>query len=628
MSVWGRIRGLFTGDVLTRSDAEQLVQKALSVQEEQQRQKLLEPYRATHLPRHQVVEAGGKGPRKLFGYSPQTLRLFVRNNPLIRAAVDIRKREVASAPFDIEPDLTNHEKEIDTLRQLMQSVRAFPDRIDVLNRFEPIHLTQEMVRDLIEVTRDADNVTTQEVRYRFNLALQDLTREAESHAAKVRPLFENPSRSWTWRDVIRAVIPDILILDAGCIEMRRALYPLDKEQMKLGKEVPSPTNEILELHWVDGGTVRPCVDLHGQLRGLEDPHDVAFEQWIDGQKTASGGWKRHELLYLMENPQTDVYFRGYGLSRVETLILTAMLDASTDKADSEEYKRESYGGILQMVDDAIVQEDLDMLKTWWEEEIEGTKRLPMWSGKELKYTPMNPSGANRDKRSMERRMYYMRRICAIFEIAPIKLGFPEGATRATSETSGEMMDDGLRSLLGLWDAKITQHIVHSFGFKDICYRSQPLHLRDEKKKLELAREKMDLGIWDVNDVRMQYGKEPLDIGENSLMFFAEYEKSRGQSMGMSAGSEGGEEGEDAMNTAADMDGDGLADDDIRDQTQGPEQPPQNEEDFAQPESSDEEDEDDDEEEEIERALDPLRFEMRERRRKQGRLPSISWGSYP
>lgn len=227
-------------------------------------------------------------------------------------------------------------------------------------------------------------------------------------------------------------------------------------------------------------------------------------------------------------------------------------------------------------------------------------------------------------------MYYMRRICAIFEIAPIKLGFPEGATRATSETAGEMMDDGLRSLLGLWDAKITQHIVHSFGFKDICYRSQPLHLRDEKKKLEMAREKMELGIWDVNDVRMQHGKEPLDIGENSLLFFTEYEKARGQSMGMSAGSDGGEEGEDAMNTAADMDGDGLADDDIQDQTQGPEQPPQPEENLAQPEASDEDDdeEDDEEEGEIERALDPLRFEMRERRRKQGRLPSISWGNYP
>jgi len=525
--------------------------RALPAKQEEKRQEESAAFRARHLPTfyNHTEAGGGRAPRRVFGLPAETLRYMALRNPYLRAVIDVRKREVAESDWDIVPALERKEAELDTLRQLVQSVRRFEDRGKILDGYKPHTLPPKMVADLIDVTRSPD-LPTPEVRYRFTLGLNDLTREANAHAARVRRLFDNPNPSYTWRDILRAVVPDILVLDSGCIELVRRLHPLDPTQKD---PTPKPTNEILQLHWVDGGTVRPVIDESGQLAGLRDPHEVAFEQWINNQRVASNaGWKRHELLRIVENPQTDVRFLGYGYSRVETLAMTMALDALSDKADHEEYVRDFFGGFLNIKDESFTQEDISALRIQIEEELEGTKKIPLTAFKELQYVSTTPHGANRDKRSMDRRKLYMQRVCAIFEIPPVKLGNYENANYSTSETAKEMGDDGLRSLLGMLDRKITDHIVRSFGFDDIKYQSRSPHLRDDPKLLEIAKKKLDLGIWSVNDARLAFGKEPTDEGEHSFLFFQEYEKERGRT----EGGGGMEEGEDAMNTEGDEMGGG------------------------------------------------------------------------
>lgn len=542
------------------------IAKALSLKEEQTRQRALESPRARHLPpRHFLSEPGGNGPRKQFGYEAETLRMFARTSPTLRTVIDIRKREVASARWEIAPNTDFHEKELDWLRQLVQSVHRFPDRQRHLDSFRPSYLPGWLVREVLEATK-SKALKTDEIKYRFTLALQDMIHELEKGASAIRKLFQNPNPSVSWADILRAVVPDLLILDSGCMELRRRLLPVDEEQAKQGRILADPRNPILEIHWVDGATVRPCIDENGQLRDISDGSAWAYEQWIRGERIASGGWRRMDLLRLVENPQTDVAWLGYGISRVETLVLTCMLDAMGDKADMEEFKREFFGGFLNVNDASFQQADIAAWRKWLEAEIEGTRKLPITAFEKLTYVPVHSDSNNRDKRGSERRKGYQERICSIFEISKTKLAISEHDNRATAEVSGEQMDDGLVHLLDVIDQGITQGIVQAFGRTDLVYRSSPRHGRDEKARLENDEKKAKLGIYNVNDIRMLWGREPIDEGGYSLWYFEEFEKERGRGAAAppmpGLGGDPGSplsEGEDAPNLPADQNQNGVPD---------------------------------------------------------------------
>lgn len=515
--------------------------------------------RSRHLPLSpNMMEPGGRGPRKPLGFSSDLLRALAKLDPWVRSVVDIRKREVAGCSWEIVPRLHDEKRELELLHQMVQGAKRFSDRHDKLLAWEPSSLKKEMVRDLIFACLRSD-VTTPETQYRFNLAYRDLVIEAEAHAHAPRRLLQNPNPDHSWADLLLAIVPDILTLDSGCLELRRRLYPLDPKQSVEGRQIPKKTNPILMVSWVDGATVRPVLDATGQLYDTDESDAPAYEQWIGSQRIERGGWKKHELVRVVENPQTDVAWRGYGCSRVETLVRTLTLNAKVDSADFEELEREFYGGFLNLKDRQ--QDDLDEMRDYLTYEIEGKKHLPLIAG-EVEFLSATPDSSNRDKRTEARRNHYLERVCAIFEIGKTKLGNYDSANYSTSESSMEHNDEGLKGLLRVVDRAVTEGIVWAFGHKDIEYVSNPASGRDEEKRLALAKQKMDLGIWDVNDARIEFGKEPIDAGESSLMYFVEFEKARGVGEGQGAAqgsSAAPEEGASAENLESDQDGDGVPD---------------------------------------------------------------------
>lgn len=580
----------------------------------------LDAHRAQHLPLFRYDEPSGRGPRKLVGVDFTVLRAFSRNNPWLRAVIDIRKREIAASDWDIVPKLKRHKAELTALRQLVRSVIRFEDRKALTNKFDPFYLETTMVRDLLTATLKPkeDELTDADVTYRFMLALQDLNRVAEQHAAPIRQLFANPNRNMqSWGDILRAVVPDLLTIDQGCIELRRALHPPDETGRRA-----QPTNPILELHWVDGATVRPCIDIHGMFRGVEsnDPSQVAWEQWLDGKKVEDAGWRVCDMLLLQENPQTDIRFRGYGFSRVESLVMTSMLEAMADKSDLEEFKRHMYGGFLNIGDESFTQEDVSALRSWIEEELEGTNKIPLTAFKDLKWVATTAQQGGRDKKSVEKLKRYVIRICAMFELPPVKLGIFESANYNTSETSQDIADDGLRNLLDLLDTAINRSIISEYGHDDVEYKSRPDHNRDDPEQLSIWEQRQKLGIDTPNDTRAEYGKEPTEWGELPTPYFSKYFELKGQTDG--SGGQQGQGGDEEVGP----DGQPLPNEDgafpnqEEDGQEGPnggQQPPFGKKPNGKPtppnqpgkkqppwasDDDDEEDEDDEEEEEVEKAL--------------------------
>ena len=497
------------------------VEKAL-VETKRKKPLLIDDSRATHLPLHPFVEPGGRGPRKILGVPFDILRAFAKNNPWLRAAIDIRKREIAAAQWDVVPHLEKEKAELDALKRLVLSAQRYPDRKPLVQAAKPDYIRPKIWTDLKAATA-GDTLTPEEIRDRFMLAMFDLTRTAEQHAAVVRKLFLHPNRNRKpWDQILRAIVPDILTIDAGCIELRRALYPQDDN----GR--PQPDNAILEMHWVDGATVRPCIDEHGMLRGIENPTETAYEQWLDGQRVDDGGWRVGDLLYIQENPQTDVRFRGYGYSRVESLVMTSMLEGMADKGDLEGFKREFYGGFLNIKDKSFMMEDVDAFRFHIEEQLEGTKKIPITAFEDLQYVAANQNSSTGDAKTVEKRKQFQLRVCAVMNMPPVKLGIFENANYSTSETSQEISDDGLRELMDLLDEAITEGIVADFGYTDIAYRSNAAHLRDKPEELEGHKMRMELMLATPNEIRAEYGDPPIENGDQPLEYLKAYNQEKGK----------------------------------------------------------------------------------------------------
>lgn len=558
MSWWDKVKGAFVGNAakqlpaertFTRGETEALIQRALQNQsrdyiaELKKTKRVVEPQKAfRRSPHMRDVEPGGNGIRKPFGISYKMQRAFARHNPWVRAAITIRMREMATAGYDIVPDLEHHQNELESLYLLVRSVQRFPDRNDVLNSFRPYYIDKEMVQALVNATNSSE-LSPADTRYRFHLAIMDLRREAEFDAAIVRNLFENPNpkapptaSAWnSWTKIRAKFVEDFLTLDKGCFELTRAQFPLDPNY-PIEDLVPSPNNRIVGIDAIDAATIRPCLDVHGQLRGIEDPYEDAWEQWIDGNHVQN--WKQHQLLVVQEHPTTDVEMHGYSFGRVESLFFSMLIMARSDKADYQELIRDFYGGFLYLGPDQN-QEDIEEVRVMLEEELEGDKQLPLLagfgSGNDVKYIPATNHSMSKDARRGERQHNLMQRVAAHYEMSLLKLGVADKTNYRNSDVGAELMDEGFKKLASAFDEAATLGVVRSYGKRNIKYLTAPQHARDEGKQLENTEKKMDIGLWDINDMRIEWGRPPTEDGERSLAEYKAYGEAKGRTQGQAAG---------------------------------------------------------------------------------------------
>lgn len=503
-------------------------------------------------------EPGGEGPRKPWGYPYEVLRSFARKSWALRSCVMIRQREVAGSNWEIVPDLEHHKKELDLLHQLVVGANRIEERRDkdrIYKQMRQGFLAPKMIRELVEATVDK-GLSDDEVAYRFKLAYLDLMLAAEQHAAGPRKLFMHPNGTRrTWDDLLRPFVEDLLVLGLGAWELRRES---DKDENGEETGESKPDAKLLEVHWLDSATLRPVLNEYGDYKGDVDPNENSWEQWIDNQRVGPG-FRSCDIMTAMEFPQSDVIFRGYPISRVETLIDTLTLDARGDMATNKKYKREMYGKILMFkgVPGMSTQEDVDAYRAFYEQEFESTYKLPfLTAGKdgEIKTVDVTMNSATGDKHAVDQQKQFLVRICAAMDVPPFKLGITEDVNRATALASGDMSDEGLDSLLTLIETTITRAIVHDFGYDDIK-ASAGRASDDESETLDALQRELDMHLITVNEARLTRGKPPVEGGDQSLAYKKTFdeEKARADAQPDMGGFDEGVEGEGLEEPGDEMD---------------------------------------------------------------------------
>lgn len=256
----------------------------------------------------------------------------------------------------------------------------------------------------------------------------------EKLQAVIELMFLHPnSRQKTFRELIEPVVEDILVLDRGVME---------KESNVRGLPIA--------LHLVDGGTIRTKPFWNGE------PTDPRYEWWPGGVFRAN--LLDNQIILMMENPTSH---RVDGFSPLEALKETIDADLEARDFNKRMVAQTNPTGILNLGEN-VGTNVVDAFRVYWDAEISGRKQMGIVGGvKNPQFISMGQTA--REMQYMQWQVYLLRKIAAVFGIAPQDLGITFDVNRANANTQQELSEDrGLKPLLRLIEEQLNTKVIADF----------------------------------------------------------------------------------------------------------------------------------------------------------------------
>jgi hypothetical protein len=211
---------------------------------------------------------------------------------------------------------------------------------------------------------------------------------------------------------------------------------------------------------VDGATIHPNINQQGGY------HDDAYVQVVDGQVTARFGVE--DLIYTMDNPQTDVRYAGYGYSPLEHLIVSITAELYAAKYNSSYFEKGAVPEGMINLGPEVAPEDVDAFRLYWANEIMGRPwALPIMGGSTAEWIPWRAS--NKDMEYMAYQEWLLKKMCAMFQIDPKEVGLIQDVNRSTAESQDSAEETkGIQPLLALIEDTFEVEVIgeHGLGLGD------------------------------------------------------------------------------------------------------------------------------------------------------------------
>lgn len=306
----------------------------------------------------------------------------------------------------------------------------------------------------------------------------------------------NPRVRDSFRSFIEPIIEDLLVLDAGVIE---------KERRFNGK--------LFAMHAVDAGKIKVSTVWDG-----ENPKEARYYWYPDGQLRAS--FVNEDMIYISANGRT---YSVLGLSPLETLKLAIDSELSTNVYNTRQVQNAAPDGMLDLGEGAR-PDQVEGFKSYWFSEVAGKGALAFIGGsKNAKFSPFRAS--NRDMQFREWQDYLVRKIAAVFGLAPQDLNQLGDTNRATADVQQENTDDrGLRPLLQLIQDFLTREWVwdDSWGGPDtnLMFAFTKLNLRESMSRAQIGKIALGgMGWRTMNEQRKLEGYMPMgDVNDKANPF--------------------------------------------------------------------------------------------------------------
>jgi len=317
------------------------------------------------------------------------------------------------------------------------------------------------------------------VQPRQGLSLEGIPDGAE-RARILTENFQSPNPEDSFRSLVEQVLEDVIVGGFGVIEV----------------DVTGDGQRPLALWPVDGATIRINANWDGQ------PGSARYEQ-VTGQTGEYGNivLNDEDLIYIRLNPRTHTPF---GLGRLEVAFeaVNAFLGAHRYASRLASNSVVEYALWLQ----DLTPERHERLIRWWQDEIEGTGRVPILSVENKPEVLRFGGGTDADLR-LQWQEFLLRVIADAFDLPPQLLGLERDVNRSTAE---EMNDQAFRQAIVPTARLLAEHLTRDviakrLGWHDLEFAFAELDTTDPMEEAQIQQILLQTGVLTVNEVRRMRG---------------------------------------------------------------------------------------------------------------------------
>src|SRR5271157_5557775 len=301
--------------------------------------------------------------------------------------------------------------------------------------------------------------------------------------------FEAPNPDDSFRSLIEQVLEDVIVGGYGAIE-------IDLVEGWNAGEGARATQPPLVMWPVDGATIRIMTDWDGRP---ESPRyaQVTGLYGADGQIVLND----NELSYIRLNPRTHTPF---GLGRVEVAFETinAFLNAHRYAGRLAANSVVQYALWIQ----GLTPTHHERLIRWWQDEIEGTGRVPIIAAESKPEVLRFAAGTDADLR-LAWQEFLVRIIANAFDLPAQFLGLEQDVNRSTA---GTMSDLGFRSAIVPTARLVAEYltrdaIAKKLGWTDLEFVFTDVDAQDEMEQAQIDEILLRNGVITVNEARRARG---------------------------------------------------------------------------------------------------------------------------
>ena len=302
-------------------------------------------------------------------------------------------------------------------------------------------------------------------------------------AERVRLLTDNfdaPNPDDSFRSLAEQVLEDIIVGGYGAIEV----------------QATGNSERPLVLWPVDGASIRMNVDWDGS------PQSQRYVQ-VTNQSMPNNQIKLDddELIYIRLNPRTHTPF---GLGRLEVAFETINSFLSAHRYASRLASNSVVQYALWLQD--LTPEHHERLIRWWQDEIEGTGKVPILSAESKPEVLRFGGGTDSDLR-LQWQEFLLRVVADAFDLPPFYLGVERDVNRSTAEELNELaFRQAIVPTAQLLAESLTRDAIgKKLGWSDLEFVFADVDASDPLEEVQIQQILLQNGVLTVNEVRRMRG---------------------------------------------------------------------------------------------------------------------------
>lgn len=335
-------------------------------------------------------------------------------------------------------------------------------------------------------------------------------------AERIRILTSNleaPNPDDSFRSFAEQVLEDIIVGGYGAIEVQ--LNPgwdetelrqivNDSHPSKIAKGgAASVFNRVFPLVlWpVDGASIRINLEWDGS------PTSQRYMQINDQAATAQQiKLDDDELIYIRLNPRT---FTPFGLGRLEVAFETINAFLGAHRYASRLASNTVVQYALWLQD--LTPEHHERLIRWWQDEIEGTGKVPILSVESKPEVLRFGGGTDADLR-LQWQEFLLRVVADAFDLPPFYLGVERDVNRSTAEEYGDLaFRQAIVPTARLLAESLTRDAIgKKLGWNDLEFVFADVETTDPMEEAQIQQILLQNGVMTVNEVRRMRGLGELE----------------------------------------------------------------------------------------------------------------------